>query len=99
MKTGSSHTVPLQLSLGLRPPPPADQQVARFHRESDRRRLRAMLAGAAAAGVLVALVLGLVGLRMQQVRLSYRLDTLRSARTPAEGMNPRLRGGKAGPHG
>ena len=70
MKTGSSHTVPLQLSLGLRPPSTADQQVARFHRESDRRRLRAMLAGAAAAGVLVALVLGLVGLRMQQVQLA-----------------------------
>jgi len=95
MKTGSSHTVPLQLSLGLRPPSAADQQVARFHRESDRRRLRAMLAGAAAAGVLVALVLGLVGLRMQQVRLSYRLDALRSARTQAEEMNRRLRVEKA----
>ena len=95
MKTGSSHTVPLQLSLGLRPPSTADQQVARFHRESDRRRLRAMLAGAAAAGVLVALVLGLVGLRMQQVRLSYRLDALRSARTQAEEMNRRLRVEKA----
>jgi cell division protein FtsL len=95
MKTGSSHTVPLQLSLGLRPPSTTDQQVARFHRESDRRRLRAMLAGAAAAGILVTLVLGLVGLRMQQVRLSYRLDALRSARTQAEEMNRRLRVEKA----
>ena len=95
MKTGSGHAMPIQLSLGLRPPSTADQQVARFHRVRDRRRLRAMLAGAAAAGVLVALVLGLVGLRMQQVRLSYRLDALRSAKTQAEEMNRRLRVEKA----
>jgi len=87
--------MPIQLSLGLRPPSTADQQVARFHRESDRRRLRAMLAGAVAAGVFVALVLGLVGLRMHQVRLSYRLDALRSARAQAEEMNRRLRVEKA----
>ncbi len=95
MKRSSSHTMPIQLSLGLRPPSTADQQVARFHRESDRRRLRAMLAGAVAAGVFVALVLGLVGLRMHQVRLSYRLDALRSARAQAEEMNRRLRVEKA----
>jgi cell division protein FtsL len=95
MKSSSGHTMPIQLSLGLRPPSTADQQIARFHRETDRRRLRTMLAGAAAAGVLVALVLGLVGLRMQQVRLSYRLDALRSARTQAEEMNRRLRVEKA----
>ena len=95
MKPSSGHTMPIQLSLGLRPPSTADQQVARFHRETDRRRLRTMLAGAAAAGVLVALVLGLVGLRMQQVRLSYRLDALRSARTQTEEMNRRLRVEKA----
>jgi len=91
----AGHSMPIQLSLGLRPPSTADQQVARFHRESDRRRLRAMLAGVAAAGVLVALVLGLVGLRMQQVRLSYRLDVLRTARTQAEELNRRLRVEKA----
>jgi cell division protein FtsL len=82
--------MPIQMSLGLRPASTADQQGARFHRESDRRRLRAMLAGIAAAGVVVALVLGLVGLRMQQVRLSYRLDVLRTAKAGVEEANRRL---------
>ena len=95
MRTGSSHQMPIQMSLGLRPPSTADQQVAHFHRESDHRRLRAMLTGAVAAGVLVTLVLGLVGLRMQQVRLSYRLDALRTARTQAEESNRRLNVEKA----
>ena len=95
MRTGSGRHMPIQMSLGLRPPSTADQQVANFHRESDRHRLRAMLTGAMAAGLLVTLVLGLVGLRMQQVRLSYRLDALRSARTQAEEMNRRLRVEKA----
>jgi len=54
-----------------------------------------MLAGVAVAGALVALVLGLVGLRMQQVRLSYRLDALRSVKAQAEEMNRRLRVEKA----
>ena len=53
MRTGSGHQMPIQMSLGLRPPSTADQQVAHFHRESDRHRLRAMLTGALAAGVLV----------------------------------------------
>lgn len=91
----AGRAMPLQMSLGLRPASTADQEMARFHRESDRRRLRAMLAGAAATGVLVALVLGLVGLRMQHVRLSYRLDALRTARTEVEEINRRLRVEKA----
>ena len=95
MRTGSGHQMPIQMSLGLRPPSTADQQVAQFHRESDRHRLRAMLTGVLAAGVLVTLVLGLVGLRMQQVRLSYRLDALRTARTQAEESNRRLNVEKA----
>ena len=94
MKTGG-HAMPIQMSLGLRPTSTADQQVAHFHRESNRRRLRAMLAGVAAAGVVVALVLGLVGLRMQQVRLSYRLDSLRTAIADVEELNRRLRVEKA----
>jgi len=49
-----------------------------------------MLAGIAAAGVVVALVLGLVGLRMQQVRLAYRLDVLRTAKAGVEEANRRL---------
>ena len=91
MKMGGDHAMPIQMSLGLRPASTADQEVAHFHRESDRRRLRAMLAGIAAAGVVVALVLGLVGLRMQQVRLSYRLDNLRTAKADVEELNRRLR--------
>ena len=94
MKTGV-HSMPIQMSLGLRSAFTADQQVAHFHRESDRRRLRAMLAGIAAAGVVVALVLGLVGLRMQQVRLSYRLDSLRTIKGDVEELNRRLRVEKA----
>ena len=66
-------------------------QAARFHRESDRRRLRAMAASLAWAGVLVALILSVVGLRVQQVRLSYRLDGLRSARAELEERQGRLR--------
>ena len=37
-------------------------------------------------------VLGVVGLRAQQVRLSYRMDGLRTARAEAEELNRRLRG-------
>ena len=94
IKTGA-HAMPIQMSLGLRRASTADQQLAHFHRDSDRRRLRAMLAGIACAGVVVALVLGLVGLRMQQVRLSYRLDTLRTVKAGAEELNRRLRVEKA----
>src|SRR5439155_59616 len=68
----------------------ADQQVARFHRESDRRRLRAMAISVVGAGLLVALVLSVVGLKVQQVRLSYRLDALRTTRTELEEANRRL---------
>ena len=67
------------------------QQAAGFHRESDRRRLRAMAVSLACAGFVVALVLGLVGLRVQQVRLSYRLDGLRAARVELEENRNRLR--------
>jgi cell division protein FtsL len=95
MKMGGGHAMPIQMSLGLSPASTADQQVAHFHRESDGRRLRAMLAGVAAAGVVVVLVLGVVGLRMQQVRLSYRLDSLRTAKADVEELNRRLRVEKA----
>ena len=82
------HSMAFQLSLGLRAT--ADQQVARFHRESDRRRLRAMAISVVGAGLLVALVLSVVGLKVQQVRLSYRLDALRTTRTELEEANRRL---------
>lgn len=94
IKTGDS-AMPIQLPLVLRLSSTADQHVAHFHRESDRRRRRAMLVGIAAAGVVVAMVLGVVGLRMQQVRLLYRLDTLRTAKAGAEELNRRLRVEKA----
>ena len=43
------------------------------------------------AGLAVVLVLGVVGLRVQQVRLSYRLDALRQGRAELEETNRRLR--------
>ena len=67
------------------------QETARFHRERDRRRLRSMVRGLLGAGLLVALVLGLVALRVQQVRLSYRLDGLRATRAELEESRARLR--------
>jgi cell division protein FtsL len=70
---------------------PAGGQAARFHQESDRRRLRAMAVSLACAGFLVSLILGVVGLRVQQVRLSYRLDTMRAVRNELEETRNRLR--------
>jgi cell division protein FtsL len=69
----------------------AEQQGARFHRQSDRRRLRAMAVSLACAGFVVALILGVVGLRVQQVRMSYRLDALRTVRADVEETRNRLR--------
>lgn len=66
------------------------QQGARFHRERDHRRLRAMGVGVALGALLTAGVLGVVGLRAHQVRLSYRLDALRTTRAEAEELNRRL---------
>lgn len=68
-----------------------EQQAARFHRERDRRRLLAMARTLVSAAVLVALVLGVVGLRVQQVRLSYRLDGLRALEGELEESRSRLR--------
>ena len=66
------------------------QQAARFHRDSDRRLRRAMAAGLVCSAMLVGGVLGVVGLKVQQVRLSYRLDALRAARAATEELNRRL---------
>jgi len=66
-------------------------EAVRRHRQSDRRRLRAMANAVLAAGVGVTLILGVVGLRVQQVRLSYRLDALRDSRAQIEEGNRRLR--------
>jgi cell division protein FtsL len=66
-------------------------EVVRRHRQKDRRRLRSMATAVVAAGLGVALVLGVVALRVQQVRMSYRLDALRHSRAEIEEMNRRLR--------
>ena len=66
-------------------------EAVRRHRESDRGRLRSMANAVVGAGLVVTLVLGVVGLRVQQVRLSYRLDALRQARADVEETNRRLR--------
>jgi cell division protein FtsL len=50
-----------------------------------------MAVSLACAGFLVSLILGVVGLRVQQVRLSYRLDGLRVVRTELEETRNRLR--------
>jgi cell division protein FtsL len=66
-------------------------EAVRRHRPTDRRRLRSMAAAVLGAGLAVTLVLGVVALRVQQVRLSYRLDALRQARADIEETNRRLR--------
>ncbi len=70
---------------------PREQEAARFHRESDRRRLRSMAGALLCTGFLVALILGMVAVRVQQVRLSYRLDTLRVTKVELDEANRRLR--------
>jgi cell division protein FtsL len=66
-------------------------EAVRRHHQKDRRRLRSMATAVVGAGMAVVLILGVVGLRVQQVRLSYRLDVLRTARTELEEMRNRLR--------
>jgi cell division protein FtsL len=88
---------PRAVHAGARRPIPTErgaasqQQVAGFHRERDPRRLVAMARTLVGAGVLVALVLAVVGIRLHQVRLSYRLDGLRSIRAELEESRSRLR--------
>jgi cell division protein FtsL len=60
------------------------QQIARFHRETDHRLRRAMAVALVSAAVLVGGVLGIVALKVHQVRLSYRLDALRSSKASLE---------------
>jgi len=60
------------------------QQAARFNRETDRRLRRAMGVALVCSAVLVTGVLGVVALKVHQVRLSYRLDTLRASRAAVE---------------
>jgi cell division protein FtsL len=70
---------------------PAGQELARFHREPDRRSRRAMGLVTLCIAFAVVAVLGVVALRVHQVRLSYRLEALRTARAQTEEVNRRLR--------
>ena len=76
--------------VGARAPARQPEAVRRHH-QKDRRRLRSMATAVVGAGLAVVLILGVVGLRVQQVRLSYRLDALRGSRAEAEELNRRLR--------
>lgn len=61
------------------------------HREADPRSRRTMASALALSALLVAATLGLVALRVQQVRLSYQLDSLRAARQGLEELDRQLR--------
>src|SRR3990170_4204163 len=75
---------------------PGDQS-ARVIRERDRGLLRAMGATLLISACLVGGVLGIVGLRVNQVKLSYRLQQLRPTRgEPEEGSRPLGGGGGGG---
>ena len=69
---------------------PGDQS-ARVIRERDRGRFRAMGATLLISACLVGGVLGIVGLKVNQVKLSYRLEQLRLVRGQLEGVNRQLR--------
>jgi cell division protein FtsL len=56
----------------------------RLHREPDPRVRRSFATALAISAVLVVGALLVVGLRVQQVQLAYRLDALRAERTRAE---------------
>lgn len=66
-------------------------QASRVIRERDRSRLRAMGLALGLSACLVVGALGVVGLRVQQVRLSYRLDALRGAKVETGELNRQLR--------
>ena len=57
----------------------------RLHREHDPRARRILVAALAAAAVLVGGALTVVGMRVQQIQLAYRLDVLRAHHARAEG--------------
>jgi cell division protein FtsL len=57
----------------------------RLHREPDPRARRLLLAGLAAAALLVGGTLIVVGMRVQQVQLAYRLDEVRAQQARAQG--------------
>lgn len=68
----------------------AGQQGARFHREPDPRVKRRMIAAIAWSACLAGALLGIVGLKAEHVRSSYRLDALRASRGQLQEANRRL---------
>ena len=70
-------------------PPP--EQTFRVVRERDRRRLRTMALVLGLSACLVGSALGVVWLKVQQVRLAYRLDALRTVKIELEDLNRQLR--------
>lgn len=66
-------------------------QVSQVFRERDRRRLRAMGLALGLSACLVGGGLGVVWLKVQQVRLSYQLDALKAAKVELEELNRQLR--------
>ncbi len=68
---------------------PGDQS-ARVVRERDRRLWRAMAAALLISACFVGGVLGIVGLKVNQVKLSYRLEQLRLVRGQLEEVNRQL---------
>jgi cell division protein FtsL len=65
-------------------------QSASVVRERDRRRLRAMAGMLCLGCVLVGAVLGYVWLQVQRVRVSYRIEALRTTRTRLEEQSRKL---------
>ena len=57
----------------------------RLHRDDDPRARRALVAALAVAALIVPAALAVVGMRVQQVHLAYRLDDLRVQRARAAG--------------
>ena len=66
-------------------------QSARLVRERDGRLTRVMGATLLISACLVGMVLGIVGIKVNQVRLSYRLDQLRLVRSELREVNRQLR--------
>jgi len=56
----------------------------RLHREPDRRVRRSLVVALATSALLAAAALTVVGVRIEQVHLAYRLDSLRSERGRAQ---------------
>lgn len=66
-------------------------QASRVIRERDRYRLRAMGLALGLSACLMVGALGVVGLKVQQVLLSYQLDSLRAAKGELDELNRQLR--------